>query len=204
MGEPIFEIIEETEELNEKELQLPGGEALRGLNAPRCKFTEKDIREVMDLFINTTLTYKEIESITALSYSAVMDLCKGRSHEWIQKEYTEEQKIAARHIRNPSKVLYSPDGIRYEAQTLKEINALAGTNLSYSVFNSNRGYHESGYSIYPPSKYRITCPDGEVLEVFEHYARQFFKASELSKYEMLTIFQKGKIAKGYRCEKISL
>lgn len=212
---PEFTVIEETVDLDAAEVKhikelkptlnvLSGGESMRGLNSPRIKFKEEDIREAMDLFINTTLSYKDIHSITDLSYSSVMDLCKGRSHEWIQKEYTEEQKETARYIRSPKKVIYSPDGTKYEAQTVRELNELAGISHAQSLFNSERGSHVSGYSLYPPSKYQITCPDGEKLEVYEFYAKKFFEACGFSKYQISTLFTKGRLANGYRCEKIGL
>lgn len=201
----IFWIKKYTPSLN----TLPGGEANRGLNHPKAKYTEEDLLEVVRLFQDINVTYKQISDITGVHYSTVQDVCKGRSHQWATKGIDIEQILADRQNHN-SIIVYDPEGNKYIVDSkgsFEKEYGLSPGSIS-ALLNTKGGTNMAGWSLFPPdlSDYivKLDCK-GEETErhiMKKGKIREFLKDKGLSKFSLSQILNLGKSSKGWSIKKL--
>jgi len=197
-AEPVFEVVEVTAEADIdareiywiQELQptlntLPGGKTMRGLNHPRISYTRAQILQVLDLFLNTVQTYKDIAQNTGVVYTTVHDICKQRSHAWASEGIDPQKFKEARDLRNPQKYIYSPHNQRFSAESFRELSELTGQSISTlsSIIHSKTGQGRDGWSATPWPVLQLTDPLGETYQCTVAEAKLLLEADDLSKYQ---------------------
>lgn len=183
---------------------LPGGEGVSGLNHPRSKYTEKEIRHVVDLYANSFKTHKEISDETGVSYSTVQDIIKGRSHQWATKHLNlveiEDERIIVDQV-----VLYDISNNKYVvnkgefSKFEKEHGYSSGTIKSLLKSSTGKSLYK-GLSLYPfkLDRYLLKDPDGITIECTLDEAKRVLSFYDLNAYNMKQILEKGKESVGWR------
>ena len=174
---------------------LAGGVVMRGLNHPRCKHSEEQILEVVDLFINTDATYKDIGNITEMNYSLIHDITKGRTHTWATEGIDLEYHIKR---RAPEYVVYDKHNTEFRAKTIKELSALTGeSGVSLARITKTGDTNSAGFSgtIYEYSTYK--SPTGDRVSFTPPEAKEYFQSLNLSKFQINQLILKHRASAGW-------
>lgn len=204
--EPAYYIIEETDDLDNREQYwiqklrpelntLPGGEAMRGLNHPRAHYTREQILEVVDLWCNTACTLKDISILTEVNYSTVCDIIHGRTHHWATQHIDLRQ-----HDRKHTYKIWDPLGNTYQANTLRELELQTGiphSTLS-SILNSKSGVGKNGWGITPPITVTVTDPNNHTFQTTVPLLKTLLKDCGLSNYQVDRVTKHFKPSAGWR------
>lgn len=214
MGDPEVHILEEIESeamLNEREIfwiehlqptlnTLPGKEALKGLNHPRIKYSKEQIIEVVELFVTSTLTKKEISIKTGVGYGLVCDVLKQRAHLWVWDILPKSYKdlVIQAHDKQTFAV-YDKDNNYYEADNI--INLAKLTNSSPSTIgNLFKGKGSSlGFSIQPHKIMTLSHENhGTFTDTEINLKSLLRKTYKLNAYNLKQIFQLNKPSVGWK------
>lgn len=204
--EPAFYVIEETTDLDNREVwwidhlkpelnTLPGGESLRGLNHPRAHYTREQILEVVNLWTTTATKITDISHITGVNISICSDIVHGRIHHWA----TEGVDLRA-HDRVHHWKIWDPVGNLYEANTIRELETKTGLSHSvlYSIITSKSGVGRNGWTAITPTWVTLTAPEGTTTTITTTLAKTLLQDSGLSKYQVDRLIKDFKPSAGWK------
>lgn len=181
---------------------LPGGEGMSGLNHPRCKYSEEQIKEVVHLYSNSFSTPKQISDITGVASSTVHDIIKGRSHTWATK-HLDLLAIKDERALVTNVTLYDSSNNKYTvpkgSYTTFELEHGLSQGSITRLLNSQTGQSIYGFSLYPynTDKYHLKSDEGLSIEVSFEQAKQILNELDLSLYSKKRILE-GYTSKGFR------
>lgn len=209
-GDPQFELLETTTDLDNREKYwieqlnpqlnvLPGGEAMRGLNHPRCSYTAAQIKEVVRLYTTTTLKVSEISDLTEVKQGTCHDVLKKRSHLWATEGITIHDRDRPTLYR-----IYSPSGEEYTAHDLKELESKTG--VPYATLNSIikgvTGTGLNGWSTTKPVVVLLQHGNDEAITTTIPLAKEILKRAGLSPYCVTQLTKRFKPSYGWKITKI--
>lgn len=203
---PAYYVIEETTDLDSKEqwwinqLQpqlntLPGGEAMRGLNHPRCHYTREQIMEVVNLWCTTAAKVVDISHITGVNYGTCHDIIKQRSHLWATEGIN-----MAQYERKTTYKIWDPLGNHYTGNSLEELHQKTGLSIStlHSLMNSKKGVTNTGWSVTQPPVLQLTDPQGSTFQITQPLAKILLQDHQLSKYQIDQLTKRFKPSGGWK------
>lgn len=224
-GEPKLEIIEETSDLNEREIYwinyydsienglniTAGGDSSgNGYQHARSKYTREQILQVFNLLCNTTNTLLSISEETGVSINQVSGIKMGRTHLWLRDEFpTEWEKLInsenRRASRKETKTISHPVlgeiSLKEAQDHFEDVNTRSGINsVLKGESKSYNGWTLKGneYSTYP----ELLSPEGEVFSLKEREVSAFAKKHNLHRTSLLRVLQgKQNTTKGWRLSK---
>lgn len=171
---------------------LPGGE---GLNHPRTKYSEEQLMSVMKYFLQSDISYKDIEELTGVKLSTVRDICFQRSHAWLWEAQTQELLEERRKARKTIYKVYDKDNNCYIVEHISNFIKEHPT-CSASLFNLNRtGSARNGWQLYPHKVLTLVSPEGVQYTDTDYNLKEVLK--DLSVFQKRQILQKGKNSAGW-------
>ena len=182
---------------------LPGGKVLRGFNHPRAKYTAEQIKEVIRLWLETTLSKQEICDATTVSYGTIQDILKLRQHLWVWDTLDPKQLESAQLLRDKVATVWGPDNTPYTFScSVREQEAL----LDLPKGTLHRVLHgqttKSGWSSQPHPLLKLTDPLGTVHQFTLPQARaQLHTMDDFSQFQLEQLL-KGKNSAGWSSEVI--
>jgi hypothetical protein len=204
--EPAFYVVEETQDLDLREMYwidklkpelnvLPGGEALRGLNHPRAKYTSQQILDVVRLWCTTALPVRDISRSTGVEEGTCHDVIKKRSHLWS----TEGVDMMV-YDRKRTYKIYDPLGKAYTGTTIRDVSEKSGLQPSAvsSLMNSKKGVNLQGWSVSPPQVVDLVDPDGNQTTITVPLAVTLLQDSGLSPFQVNQLTKRFKPSAGWR------
>jgi len=204
--EPAFYVVEETTDLDLREVYwidvlkpelnvLPGGDAMRGLNHPRTKYTRQQILDVVQLWCTTALPVRDISRSTVVEEGTCHDIIKKRSHLWSTEGVDMMVYDRKTHYR-----IYDPAGNQYEAKTIQELSDKTGlaNSLLHSILNSKSGTGQNGWSINQPQRVMLTTPGGEVFSTTVPLAKTLLVEEGLSRFQVDQLTKRFKPSAGWK------
>lgn len=198
----IYWIAKEKPQLN----TLPGGRVLSGLNHPRSKYSRTQIIDVVRLYLNTRLTYKEISEATSVESGTVQDVLKRRSHAWVWEELDVASiDLLDRSLRREPYTFWDIDNNKYEFQISvnakeQELGLTQGTLASVLKGSKSR----SGWSLEPHEMVKLTSPLDEVRIVTNARARKIVEAEDdMSVESLLRLIDRHKSVLGWSIRSLS-
>ena len=208
-----YEVLAElpTEELDAAEIKfisemspplntLPGGRTLRGLNHPRIRYEEWQIREVVRLFIETECKYTDITNITGVAIHSVHDILKGRCHAWATDTTDPKamQDAENRRAKPDCYKVYDADNKEYIANSMKELAIVAGYTYSQITQVFKGAKSNLGLSLTPHDLIELRDPEGEAFVLTRPRAKEFLATfDELSRYCIEQLLDKQRPSKGW-------
>lgn len=178
---------------------LPGGESLQGLNHPRCKYTEAELREVANLIIYTELSYMEISRKTGVLLSTVRDIAFQRTHAWLIEIVTPEALEKAAAARKKTYTLYDINNEPYEFTSITEFSQKHGFNAA-AVWASQTGVNQKGWSREPKPIFTVSSKDLTLTGPRILISKQLERLG-LSRQNISTIFTTYRPSKGFKRSK---
>ena len=208
-----YEVLAElpTEELDAAEIKfisemrpplntLPGGKVLRGLNHPRSKYEEWQIKEVIRLFIDTDATYTDISNITGVHNATVHDILKRRSHTWATDTTDPKamQDAENRRAKPDCYKMYDADNKEYTASSLKALAEVSGFTYSQVVQAFKGVESRIGLSLTPHDLIELRDPEGEAFVLTRPRAKEFLATfDELTTFCIKQLLEKQRPSKGW-------
>lgn len=184
---------------------LPGGKAIKGLNHPRSKYTQQQIEQVVDLFLNSSLSYTEIADATNVHYSTVQDIIHQRNHEWAWEKIDPKTREHALSLKDPHYVFYDIDNNRVESRSnlhRLEIDLGLPTGTLRRVLQGNKS--KLGWSLEPHPLVEITSPLGETKRLTVPRAKEWVTQTDaLSKFQLNQLFNEFNDSAGWQIRVIN-
>lgn len=175
---------------------LPGGESLQGLNHPRCKYTEAELREVANLIISTEFSYMEISRKTGVLLSTVRDIAFQRTHAWLIEIVTPEALEKAAAARKKTYTLYDINNEPYEFTSITDFSRKHGFNAA-AVWASQTGVNQKGWSREPKPIFTVASKDLTLTGPRILISKQLERLG-LSRQNISAIFTTSSSAKGFK------
>lgn len=171
---------------------LPVGE---GLNHPRIHYNREQILEVVHLWTTTSISVKDISTLTGVKYGTCHDIIHRRSHLWA----TEGIDMATYERKTIYRV-WDPLGKVYEAKTFRELEEKTGISYGslHNLVNSKTGVNHLGWSTRPPQVLNITDPFNNIHTTTNILAKTLLKDSGLSKYQIDRLLRDHKPSGGWK------
>ena len=173
---------------------LPGGKSNRGLSHPRAKYTAEQIEQVVDLYLNSTLSYAEIALATEVEYGTVHDILKMRSQQWVWENKDKSQIALAEQLRKTTYKFYDADNREYSVTG--SINAFEKEHgIAPGTFNRvlKGQKNTKGWSAWPHQLLELTDPQSEKFTLTTPRAKEFLESFEdLSKFQIDNLVNKHK------------
>lgn len=198
--------VDELDELERKyiaELKPPLNTSAKnkGLLHHRSKYTQQQIEQVVDLFLNSSLNYTEIADATNVHYSTVQDIIHQRNHEWAW----EKPKKRELSLRDPHYVFYDIDNNRVGSRSnlhRLELDLGLPTGTLRRVLQGNKS--KLGWSLEPHPLVEITSPLGETKRLTVPRAKEWVTQTDvLSKSQLNQLFNEFNDSAGWQIRVIN-
>lgn len=200
------------EDLNDQEVRLikefqpplntlPGGTALRGLNHPRSKYSEKQILDMLHFFTTTNMSYQELTNTTGIQTSTIHDIVKLRSHQWVTQYYSKESLDNGIDFRGYKRItkIYDKQGNLHiiddyaEFTTKHNLNQLFLTQIGQSAKGA-----KDGWSLYPPDIYIVTSPEKDTIELTLPQLEDLISELNISNYQKNKLLKQQNTSLGWK------
>ena len=186
-------------ELNPPLNTLPGGKSISGLNHPRSKYSKEQLQEVMDVFLNSTITYRQIADLTEVGYSTVMDIVNCRAHAWVWENIDPKLIQEAKSARKRACRLYDSNNTLYEADTIAELAGLLDMPIHAIVSALNGAKSAKGLSTTQHPVVKLVSPLLEELTLtLPQAVKHLTTHDNLSRYQLNQLTQKFKASGGWQ------
>ncbi len=173
---------------------LPGGKAMRGLNHPKIKYSEEQLRSVVELFKTNKYSIQEVSELTQVGYNTVHDILKGRKHTWLTNNENVVKKLYTFYDK------YNRPHSAYVFRDIELANNVPSGTLS-RVYRGQKNH--SGWSLELHKVYELTTPEGLVFEQLTRpEAEECLELANLSRFSIEQLLDKQRPSKGYKAKLI--
>ncbi len=153
---------------------LPGGETLQGLNHPRSKYSEEDLRKVANLLVTTAKPYIDIAEETGVLLGTVRDIVYERTHAWLIQEITSEALERARASRVKTYTLYDPNNEPHVFTDRQWFETYHGFEIA-PLLASITGCNQKGWSVKPKEIFTIKSKELTITDTYWNLRNMLIK-----------------------------
>lgn len=179
---------------------LPGGETLAGLNHPRCKYTEEQLRKVGELLTTSDMPYTQIVLETGIPLGTVRDIAFKRTHGWLLSALGSDKLDEARKRRSKEYTLYDKDNLPYTFDNATEFARNHGISDITKLLKDPKAVNRKGWSSAPKPIFTVTSKE-ETLTGTRFSITETLNRRGLYKQQISQIFTSISGARGYKLER---
>ena len=179
---------------------LIGGRSGRNTNHPRSKYSCEQIKQVADLYLNSSLSYKGISLATDVEYGTVHDIIKMRSQQWVWEGKSKDTMLLAEEMRKPVYQFYDQDNQEFHWKgTLDAFEKQYGLTAGACSRLLKGQRNQQGWSLIPHKILELIDPQLDKIRLTEPRAREFLQGlGELSSYQIDNLTFKHKSSGGWQ------